>query len=173
MNKLYLYLTVLFSVFLCFQANAQDSSQWKLSDKSVFTYNGAVINANTAFEDIKANFGKPSSNRTYANGDILYIYESLGMSISTNDKHKVNFVGFNYTWDGDKRFPETSFEGTLQVGNHTVTKKSSGADFEKIEGIEFKCPIPVLCAGKGKKANVSILIGFQEANLTQIGFSFE
>jgi hypothetical protein len=166
-------IALIFIIGFTFNSNAQESSQWKLSDKSVFTYNGTVINSKTTSEEINTTFGEPSSEKTYPNGDILYLYNSLGISISTNARHKVNFVGFNYTWDGDKRFPETSFEGSLQVGDFSVTKESTSKDFEKIDGIEFKCPIPLMCASMDKKSNLSILIGFQDNSLTQIGFIFE
>lgn len=166
-------IALLLLVGVSISANAQDSSQWEFSDKSALTYNGTVINSKTNIDFIKSIFSEPNSEKIYPNGDILYKYESLGISISTNSKNKVNFIGFNYAWDGDKRFPETSFKGLLKVGNYRVTKESTAKDFESVEGVKFKCPIPLMCASEESNSKINTLVGFQNGTITQIGFMLE
>ena len=158
---------------LTLSAYGQDTAKWHFSGESVLSYNNSVINLNTSFEDISKYLGEPTSEKTIPNGDIQYIYESLGMSISVNAENKVNFVGFNYNWDGDTRFPETSFKGSLSVGNYTVSKASKPEDFEKIKGVKLKCPIPIICISENENSKSKVLIGFKNGDISQIGFTFE
>lgn len=154
--------------FFSFSANAQDSlSQWELTDKLEFSVNGTIITGSTDYKILEAAIGKADSKKESANGEVSYKYEKLGLLISVKED-KVKVVGFNFNWDGDDKFPEKTFDGTLKISNYTFSTETTDKEVAAIAGVTFMCPIPSICATADRKASVKSMIAFEDSLVTQV-----
>jgi hypothetical protein len=162
-------LLTLFAIgLICSISAAQNNlNKWQLSDKSELTLNEKRVTGKTTYTEIESILGKANAKKEYSSGEISYIYDSIGMVISTMNG-KIKMVGFNFNWDEDEKFPEKSFTGSLQIGNFTFSKKTTDNDVAKIEGVEFICPIPLMCASNNKKAKVKSMVAFKDSIITQV-----
>lgn len=162
--------TIVLFLIIVFTSNAkaQDSlTNWELNSKSVFTLNNTKLTAKTTYKSILATIGQANSEKTYPSGEVWYQYDSLGFSIATVDG-KIRQIGFNFNWDGDKKYPEKSFDGTLKIGDYILTARTTDKDLLKIDGVVFICPIPIICATPNKKAKIKSMAAFEEGLITQI-----
>lgn len=164
-----LFLIIAFTSY----TKAQDSlTNWELNNKSVITLYKTKLTSKTSYESVVAIIGPANSEKTYPTGEIWYQYDSLGFSIATVDG-KIGLIGFNFNWDGDKKYPKKVFDGNLQIGNYRLTTKTTDKDLLKIDGVEFICPIPIICATPNKKAKIKSMAAFEEGQITQILIMFE
>ncbi|MGB5819385.1 MAG: hypothetical protein WBG90_07850 [Saonia sp.] len=166
--------TILLSTF-CFLTNlifAQTTVEINYTkDKEVYL-NNKKLDKSTSFDDVKTMLGQPVVFKEYiATGKVNYHYNELGVSFHTVNG-KLLFIGANLNWDGDKNFPEKSFEGVLKIDGVLIDKNSTDEFISKIKAIEILCPIPEMCMTKDRNEKTPILIGFKENTVTQVGFEF-
>lgn len=140
------------------------------SDKKVYL-NDTKLTKSTTIDDLKEILGEPIIYKEYPTGKINYHYKEHGITVHTVNG-KLLFIGVNLNWDGDKNFPEKTFEGILKIGDITIDKNSTEEFIPQITFIEISCPIPGMCMTIDKKEKTPILIGFKDELVTQVGFEF-
>ncbi len=148
---------------------AQNSVEIKYTESSTLLLNKVSLNYSVNIEDIINAIGKPDRVVDYKNIEKNYFYDSLGIIILTKDG-KLKGLGINYNWDGDKKFPEKSFTGSLKIGELSVSKNTIREEIAAIKSLEFVCPIESICASNNKEVDVRCVISFTDKLITQIVF---
>lgn len=139
---------------------------------NVLTLNELELTSKTTTDDFVNELGEPSRKVPYPSGEVSYFYDELGIVFFTYE-NEISNLGINFNWDEDEKFPETSYTGTLSIGNKDINKESTAGHIEDIEGVEFICPIPIMCASKDRKAKVKCAVAFDEGQITQVVFILE
>jgi hypothetical protein len=166
-NKKNIALIIILSIpFFC---NAQKKIDISYSDSSTLILNEILFTKNTDVRDIIANIGEASKIIGYPNGERNFFYEEYGILLMTKDT-LLTGLGVNFNWDGDIKFPITSFTGNLKIGELTVSKKTKSEEIQAIRLIKFGCPIDILCASKSKASKIKCTMAFNSNSLTQIVF---
>jgi len=133
------------------------------------TINEFSIDNKASIEGLIKVLGEPSSIEEYPNGEKSYFYEDLGVVFGIKGE-KVIGLGINYNWDGDKKFPETSYQGTLKLGELSTNKDTKSEAIATIASMGFTCPFPMMCASSDREADINCLVGFKDGLLTQVAF---
>lgn len=166
MKKIVLLLLITFSTSLF----AQDKPSIEFNSKSELLVNGQLVNNQTSFTKIVELLGKPELIKEHKSGKKTYAYSQTGIAFSTfNDK--LSMLGFNYNWDGDKNFPNTSFTGKLTFGKIVLDKETTKEFMKSIDFVKFELAFMELYIGKA--LNSAIMVGFKNDKITQIGFEFK
>jgi hypothetical protein len=152
----------------CF-CSAQKKVEINFSDSSTLILNEIVLTKNSDVRDIIANIGEPSKIVGNPNGERDFFYEEYGLLLITKDT-LLTGLGINFNWDGDRKFPITSFTGRLKIGELSISKETKREEISSIKLIGFGCPIDILCASKSRKARVKCTLGFDSGSLSQIVF---
>lgn len=139
------------------------------SGSAKLTVNEIPLDGKTKIEDLITKIGQPSQKKDYQYGETSYVYDEIGVVFSIKSG-LVKGLAINFNWDGDKKFPEKSFIGTLKIGERAITKETDNKSLLTIKSIEFLCPISIMCVSKDKNAPINCVAGFNEDKLTQIGF---
>ena len=105
----------------------------------------------------------------YSSGEVSYFYDEVGIVFFTKES-LVKGLGINYNWDGDEKFPEQAFTGSLKLGEVDINKNTNSETIAGIKGIEFICPIPIMCASKDREVTTNCLVAFTENVITQVAF---
>lgn len=162
-------LLVIFFTSLINFCVAQNSVEINYSDTSTLLLKNLPLSNNINIEEITKSLGEPSKIVDNKKGEISYFYDDLGLVFAVKEKLVV-LVGINYNWDGDKKFPQTSFVGTLKIGDFIVSKETKQEDILTIKAIEFLCPIDQICASKIRTAKIRCAISFTEKLISQVAF---
>ncbi|MFI1743203.1 DUF7738 domain-containing protein [Thalassobellus sediminis] len=152
---------------------AQNDVKIEFISETNVTLNDLRINKDTTLEEIKNILGEPEIYKEYLTGKVNYHYADNGITLQTVDG-KLLLLGFNYNWDGDKTFPESTFKGELIIEEISFDKDSNQKKLEEIKNTEFIEVIPGFIISKPKtdKKNIFIALGFKNDKVTQIGFEF-
>lgn len=164
--------TILIAFFALFTnfANGQSSKiEITYNELAELTINETSINRETTVVQLSKILGKASKTIDYPSGEISHFYEEDGLVLFTIDGI-VKGVGINFNWDGDEKFPEITFGGTLNLGELKVDKDTKNEGIAAIESIEFLCPVPLICASKNRDAKINCSAVFKDKNLTQVVF---
>lgn len=149
---------------------AQENPRVEFNKNSELIINTQVINNQTTYAKIVELLGQPELIKESKSGVKSYAYAKYGMAFKTlNDK--LTMIGFNYNWDGDKNFPNTSFIGVLVVGSAQLDSNSNKDFMKKNDFLTFDNLFLDLFAAKTK--NTVIMVGFKNDKITQIGFEFK
>lgn len=149
---------------------AQTSSEIKYADSSSLFINGLLLNNATTFKKITEKLGEPDKKVDYPNSQSSYFYEDKGLLIMVKDS-TVKGIGVNFNWDGDKKFPQKTYTGTLAIGELSITRDTKIENIIALKKIEMGCPMSILCASKSRAAKVQCTVAFDENKLlTQIIF---
>lgn len=167
--KHFITLLILFATTCVTFAQSKISIEYK-SDFTV-TLNGQSVDNTTTYNDIVKLLGEPSIYREYPSGKTNYHYKDLGLVIHTVNGNLLT-IGTNYNWDGDKNFPETTFEGEFIIGGKSVSKDTKGTIVEELKDLKINCIIPGLCMNDPKKIKNPILLGFKDDAITQVSIEF-
>ena len=170
MKKVIILLIVTLSINFSFAQEKQVEITY--NKKKEVLLNGKKINKKTTLETIKENLGTPVIYKEHTSGKINYHYPDLGISVHIVN-NKLSFIGVNFNWDGDKSFPETTFIGKLEIDGVQFNKSSTNATLSEITIVEIKCLFPSMCMTDPKLEKNSIIIGFKDDKLTQVGFGFK
>ncbi|MCB9245634.1 MAG: hypothetical protein H6606_04320 [Flavobacteriales bacterium] len=139
----------------------------EVNSKFNLTVEDVKLKSGTKAEALLEVFGEPDRTKESSKGEITYLYDSLGfMFVSDNDVVRV--LGINFNWDGDTKFPEKSFTGTLKLGEQVVVAESIPDNFAENKSIAFACPIPLMCASKDRSASLMITSAFKDGVLSQV-----
>lgn len=166
MKKLILLLLITFSTSIY----AQDVLRFEINKNSEFRINGNIVNNQTTFAKVVELLGQPELIKESKSGVKSYAYVKYGIVFKVNHD-KLTMIGFNYNWDGDKNFPNTSFTGVLAVGNVQLDANTNKDFMKKNEFITFESLYLGLYAAKLK--DTMIMVGFKDEKITQIGFEFK
>ncbi|CAL2092907.1 conserved protein of unknown function [Tenacibaculum sp. 190524A05c] len=168
-KNLFITVSILFSSVLI----AQSDVKIEFKSETNVTLNNLKIDKNTTFDEIKKILGEPKVYKEYASGKVNYHYAENGITLQTMNG-KLLLLGFNYNWDGDKTFPESTFKGELVINGVSFDQNSNQKNLEKIENIDFMEVMPgfVFSKPKAGKKNTLIVLGFKNDKVTQIGFEF-
>lgn len=127
------------------------------------------ITSETTVKDLIKEIGEPSS-KVEKGGRDEFFYEEIGIVIGI-DNGIVKGIGINFNWDGDKKFPETSYTGVLNINEVIITKDSKNEDLNAIKGVSFECPMPMMCLSKHEVTGMKVMVGFNsEKALSQLIF---
>lgn len=137
------------------------------SDK--LSMNDLILTSTTPLEDVTKILGEASKNVDYPNGETSYFFEPQGIVVMTKGG-KVQGLGINFNWDGDDKFPETTFSGQLKLGEAEIKQDTKREVIEEIQVIEFTCPIPSMCATKDRNAKIKCSVAFMDEKITQLVF---
>ena len=166
MKKILLALLISFSSF----AFAQEKPTIEFSSSSKLTINGQMVNNQTSIETITQLLGTPQLVKEHKSGKKNYVYPELGLALQTfNDK--LLMIGANYNWDGDKNFPNKTFEGRFIVGK-TVLDTNTTKDFIKSNSfLKFEnLFLDLYVAGA---TDAAVMVGFKNNKITQLGVEFK
>lgn len=152
-------------------AFSQETTTIVLNETSQLQINGTTVNRETSFNQIKNLLGEPTLVKDYKNGKIKYQYPEQGLTLDIyNDK--LSMIGANFNWDGDKNFPETSYNGQFMIGKIVVNKNTTENLMKRISFLRFEHLLSGLYAGNTENNSALVLVGFKENKITQIGFEF-
>lgn len=166
MKKLILLLLITFSTSIY----AQDALRFEINKNSEFRINGNIVNNQTTFAKVVELLGQPELNKESKAGVKTYTYAKYGITFKVyNDK--LTMIGFNYNWDGDKSFPNTTFTGVLAVGNVQLDTNTNKDFMKKNDFLTFDNLFLDVFAAKTK--DTMIMVGFKNDKITQIGFEFK
>lgn len=166
MKKTFLALLLTFTSFVF----AQEKPTIEFSSSSKLTINGQMINNQTSIETITQLLGTPQLVKEHKSGKKTYVYPELGLAVQTfNDK--LLMLGANYNWDGDKNFPNKTFEGKFTVGK-TVLDTNTTKDFINSNSfLKFEnLFLDLYVAGA---TNAAVMVGFKDNKITQLGVEFK
>jgi hypothetical protein len=149
---------------------AQEKPNVEFNNKSELLVNGQLVNNQTSYTKIVELLGKPELIKEHKSGKKTYSYPQTGIALSTfNDK--LSMLGFNFNWDGDKNFPNTTFTGKLTVGK-TLLDVNTTKEFLKSNAfLTFDNLFMELFAAATNKTIV--MVGFKNEKITQLGFEFK
>lgn len=166
MKKLLLIVLVLTSTLIF----AQDKPTIDFNSKSELLVNGQLVNNQTTYTKIVDLLGKPELIKENKSGKKTYSYPQTGIAFSTfNDK--LSMLGFNFNWDGDKNFPNTTFTGKLTIGK-TLLDVNTTKEFMKNNAFLTFEPA-FMETYFAVSSNAVIMVGFKNEKITQIGFEFK
>ena len=168
MKKTLILFAAIFSLNFSF---AQEKTKINFNEKKEVIINGEKIDKKTDLSKIKSILGEPEVYKEYPTGKINYHYPKLGISVHLV-KDKLLFIGANFNWDGDKNFPETSYSGEFIIDNVSFNISSTESKLSEIKIVDIKCIMAGMCMTNPKEEPTSIIVGFKENKLTQIGFEF-
>ena len=166
MKKTILALLLTFTSFVF----AQEKPTIEFSSSSKLTINGQMVNNQTSIETITQLLGTPQLVKEHKSGKKTYVYPELGLAVQTfNDK--LLMLGANYNWDGDKNFPNKTFEGKFTVGK-TVLDTNTTKDFINSNSfLKFEnLFLDLYVAGA---TNAAVMVGFKDNKITQLGVEFK
>jgi len=158
-----------FALFIQVDLSAQSSPVVNYNSKAKLTIDGVDLVKNSAISAMTEHLGEVSKKVDYPNGEASYFYEDLGIVFFTLED-EIKGLGINFNWDGDEKFPETSFTGALNIGEALITKEAIGATITSIQDVEMMCPIPIMCASANRKAKVVCTVAFEEEKISQVAF---
>lgn len=166
MKKLLLLVVVLTSTTFF----AQEKPNVEFNSKSELYVNGQLVNNQSTYTKIVELLGKPELIKEHKSGKKTYFYSQTGIAFSTfNDK--LSMLGFNYNWDGDKNFPNTTFTGKLTIGKIILDAKTSQDFMKSNDFLTFEPAI--MDSYFAVTSNGVIMVGFKNEKITQIGFEFK
>ncbi|UII26708.1 hypothetical protein LVD15_26005 [Fulvivirga maritima] len=139
-----LIFTTLFFALLTLMSYGQETITVEYTADYTLLINGQQIDNTTTYDDIVKLLGEPELYKAYPTGKSRYHYKELGIALSTVEGNVLS-IGFNYNWDGDKNFPETSFEGELKVEDIFINKSSHAIIIENLAELELTALSPA-CA---------------------------
>ncbi|MFT5724238.1 MAG: hypothetical protein ACI9JN_001356 [Bacteroidia bacterium] len=160
---------LILSIFGLNSASAQTEVILKYSSESALTVNGLQVTSSTKPSELIAVLGTASRTIENKHGETAYYYDAVGLMFASK-ADVVNIVGVNYNWDGDEKFPKTSFTGSLSLGELSVTKETVSKDVAGIKNVTFKCPIPLMCLSEDQTVEVKCAVAFNKKKLSQIVF---
>ena len=168
-KNLFLTVSIIFSSLLV----AQNDVKIEFVNETNVTLNNLKIDKSTTFEEIQEILGEPKIYKEYVTGKVNYHYADNGITLQTVNG-KLLLLGFNYNWDGDKTFPESTFTGKLIIDGIQFDKNSNQNKLDDIKNTEFMEVMPGFIISKPKtdKKNILTILGFKNDKVTQIGFEF-
>jgi hypothetical protein len=165
------FLSAMFLVAMCIPSLAQTDVLIEYTAESQLSVNSFTVTSSTTPEELKAVLGTPSREEVSTGGETGYFYDDVGLIFSS--KHgKVIGLGVNYNWDGDVKFPKTSYTGTMSLGELSITKETNSTEIGNIQNVSFSCPIPLMCVSTDKTAAIKCAVAFNASKLSQIVFIF-
>lgn len=163
-------------------SNADDSSpgaevavdgkanlDFRLSPAGELVLNGVGLSEKTGASELTQRVGSPTREKTRPSGEVSLYHDAKGLVFWTKDG-AVAGVGMNFNWDGDSKFPETSFTGTLIVGDLKIDRTTTMAQFKSLKGEPVSCLGESMCAGKS--GTTKFVAGFEKDVITQLSFVF-
>ena len=169
MSKLKIFGLVNLLVLISNLVIGQSEFKIRYTKTAELLINEISIDSNITFENLIKTLGEPSRKAKNKKGEISYFYENSGVVFFTSDG-AINGIGVNFNWDGDIKFPKSTFAGTLNIGEQKINKDTKSESIAAIKLIEFICPFPMMCASKDKEVRIKCTVGFKDTKLTQIVF---
>jgi hypothetical protein len=111
--------------------------------------------------------GSPTREKVYPSKEKGLFYDQHGLVFWSVDG-EIAGVGVNFNWDGDEKFPETSFPGTIALGDFNVDRNATQAHFAPLEAYSVSCLGDSMCGGKSERAK--FLAGFVGGKIAQLTF---
>ena len=130
---------------------------------------GARLSEKAGASELTKCLGSPTREKTYPSGEASLFHEAQGLVLWTAGG-ELRGVGLNFNWDGDKKFPETSFTGGLMIGDLKVDRNTTFAQLQSLKGNGITCMDDSMCAGG--TASDKVVVGFEKNLITQISFLF-
>ncbi|PRX56657.1 hypothetical protein [Flagellimonas meridianipacifica] len=156
------------SSIICF---GQETIEVVYNQDYSVTLNGISIDHSTTYQNLVEILGEPEVYKVYPTGKVNYRYTDLGLVFHTVDGNLLT-LAFNFNWDGDKNFPNTSFEGVLKIGDNTINAKTTESIVDDLERFEIKCLMAGMCMNNPRKIKNPILLGFKNDLITQVSIEF-
>lgn len=151
--------------------SAQTETKIEYHADNTVRLNGNTIHAGTSYDELVGMLGEPIIYKEYPTGKTTYHFKDRGVALSTVNG-KLLRLGVNYNWDGDKNFPESTFDGLLTIGSTTINKHTTSSIIEQLSDLKIKCIIPDMCMNNPKTVNNPIMLGFQNEMITQVSIEF-
>lgn len=150
---------------------AQDNVKLVYNQDFSVTLNGTSIDNSTTYEEIVSLLGEPEIYKEYATGKTNYHYKEQGMVVHTV-AGKLLTIGVNYNWDGDENFPNTTFNGELNIGKTNMDQNTKESIVGELKSFEIECLLPGMCMNNPRKVKNPILLGFKDELITQVSIEF-
>lgn len=147
--------------------SAQTDVSIEYNAQSQLVVNAVTVTNTTTAADLIAVVGEATRTEVSSNGETGYFYDGVGFMFIVKEG-TVSGLGINYNWDGDVKFPKTSYTGSLLLGELSVTKETTHDQIAGIQNVSFSCPIPLMCASTDKTAAVKCMVSFMEGKISQV-----
>ncbi|MEM9364221.1 MAG: hypothetical protein AAGA43_16385 [Bacteroidota bacterium] len=168
MKLVFIALFFSLSSVICF---GQETIEVVYTEDYTVTLNGTPIDNSTTYQSIVEMLGEPEIYKEYPTGKTNYRYSDLGLVFHTVDGNLLT-LAFNFNWDGDKNFPNTSFEGILKIGESIIDTKTTESIVDDLERFEIKCLMAGMCMNNPRKIKNPFLLGFKDDLITQVSIEF-
>lgn len=143
------------------------SLEFRLSPTGALLLNGVQPFERGGAAKLVQHLGSPTREKVYKSGEKGLYHDDEGIVLWTVAQ-EVGGVGVNFNWDGDEKFPETSFTGTLVLGDLTVGRETTAAQFGTLKGYSVSCLGDSMCAGQSERTR--FVAGFEKGVITQLAF---
>lgn len=121
--------------------------------------------AKVGIEEYTSFLGEPTSHKQFSEVEDGYIFEDYGLTLHTQNGLVV-MVTLTFTTDGDERFAQNAFAGTLTISGTEIGMETNPDELSSLKDFNVKCPIPVICAGKAE--GLKLMAGFNEEDLPKL-----
>lgn len=148
---------------------AQNAPKIAYTETNTVFINEIKFDGKNKEKELISLLGEPSKKIDYPSGEVSFFYEEMGLVFFLSDG-VVKGLGVNFSWDGDEKFPETTFTGTLNLGELQISTETKSDAITAIETVGFDCPFPLMCFSNNKEAKTKCTMAFKETNLTQVVF---
>ncbi len=143
----------------------------RLSTTGELVLNDVQIFQKGSVAKLVALMGPPTREKAYPKTEKGLLYDQYGLVFWTVDG-EIAGAGLNFTWDGDDRFPETSFVGSVALGEFKVDRSTTREKFASFKAGSVSCMGKTeqdgMCAGQIER--VRFVSGFVDGKLTQLAF---
>lgn len=142
---------------------------FRLSPDGNLLLNDVTIPAKAKVAELAERLGPPTREKEHPRGEKSLYHDKQGFVLWTVNGELMG-VGINFNWDGDEKFPETPFTGSLALGDLKVDRNTTKAQLESLKGYSVSCLGDAMCGGKS--GGTKLLVGFEKGAITQVGFMF-
>lgn len=150
-------------------AKTEDSLELHFSLEGGLVLNGLQLSDKAGASELTKRLGAPTREKARPRGEVSHYHDQQGLVLWTVDGELAG-VGLNFNWDGDDKFPETSFTGSLTVGDLQVGRETTLTQFQSLKEASVSCLGDSMCAGKS--GSTKFLVGFEKNVITQVSFLF-
>lgn len=147
--------------------NAKTNVAFRFSATGNLLLNDLQLLEKGAAAKLAEQLGAPTREKVYRSGEKGLFHDEEGVVFWTVDG-EVSGVGVNFNWDGDEKFPETPFTGTLELGGLAVDRSTTPAQFASLKGYSVSCLGDSMCGGKSE--HTQFVAGFEKGVVTQVAF---
>jgi hypothetical protein len=143
--------------------------EFQFSPAGELALDGVRLSDKAGAGELTKRLGPATREKKRPSGEVSHYHDQQGLVFWTKDGELLG-VGMNFNWDGDNKFPETSFTGNLTLRGLQVDRSTTMVQFKATKGDPVSCLGDSMCAGQS--GGTKFVAGFEKDVITQVSFLF-